>query len=80
MKLIEKLLEARRRRLAAQDLRALGPEVLGDIGVEPGRIHETVSGMLAARKAAEGRSSERQSRREAASVWPDGAAAAPCRP
>lgn len=79
MRFIEKLRDARRRQLAARDLRALGPEILGDIGVEPDRIRETVSGMLAASKAAEGQTaSQRPAPQEAASVWPESARTASC--
>ena len=35
---ISKFFEARRRRLAIRDLKALPPEVLRDIGIEPDRI------------------------------------------
>ena len=66
MRFIEKWRDARRRRLAARELRALGPEILGDIGVEPDRIRETVSGMLAASETAESKSASSREFRSAA--------------
>lgn len=70
MRFIEKWRDARRRRLAARELRALGPEILGDIGVEPDRIRETVSGMLAVSETAASKSaSSRHSAKEVAPTW-----------
>jgi uncharacterized protein YjiS (DUF1127 family) len=53
MNILANVLRARRRRLAASQLRALPPHLLSDIGVEPDRIDETVSQILAAQAAAE---------------------------
>ncbi len=51
MHIIENIREAHRRRQAARDLRALSPDVLRDIGIEPDRIDAAVSQMLAAKPA-----------------------------
>ncbi len=48
MTIIERLRQAQRRRQAARQLRALPPELLSDIGIEPDRIDEAVASMAAA--------------------------------
>ena len=53
MNILANILRARRRRLAASQLRALPRHLLSDIGVEPDRIDETVSQILAAQAAAQ---------------------------
>ncbi len=52
MKLIQDFLKLRRRRQTVRELRALSPEQLHDIGIEPHRsLDDLVSGMLAAQEA-----------------------------
>ena len=46
MNILASLRQAHRRRQAVRQLRSLPPELLGDIGIEPGQIHEVVSDML----------------------------------
>jgi uncharacterized protein YjiS (DUF1127 family) len=53
MTILAKLRRAIRRRQAVRQLRALPPEILSDIGVEPDRIYEAVTGMLNASGQAE---------------------------
>lgn len=43
MNTLARFFEARRRRLAVRDLRALPPNILLDIGIEPGRIDSVVA-------------------------------------
>jgi len=43
MSILSRFAEARRKRLAVQDLKALPPETLLDIGIEPDRVHAFVS-------------------------------------
>jgi uncharacterized protein YjiS (DUF1127 family) len=47
MNIFARFAQARRRRQAIRDLRALSPELLRDIGVEPGQIGAAASGLLA---------------------------------
>jgi uncharacterized protein YjiS (DUF1127 family) len=55
MTILAKFRQAVRRRQAVRQLRALPPEILTDIGIEPDRIHEAVTGMLKASGQAEER-------------------------
>lgn len=43
MSILTRFAEARRKRLAVHDLKALPPETQLDIGIEPGRVHAFVS-------------------------------------
>jgi uncharacterized protein YjiS (DUF1127 family) len=56
MNILANLIQANRRRLAARQLRALSPRLLRDIGVEPDRIDETVTQMLAAQAHSQAKS------------------------
>lgn len=49
MNIFAKFAESRRRRQAARQLRAFPDALLRDIGIEPHRIDDAVSGMLAQR-------------------------------
>jgi len=49
---ISKFFEARRRRLGIHDLKALPPELLRDIGIEPDRIHAIVAGVQKEKRTA----------------------------
>jgi uncharacterized protein YjiS (DUF1127 family) len=51
MSILSKIHEARVRRLTTRSLQELSPELLRDIGIEPGGIHEAVSAAVAARAA-----------------------------
>jgi uncharacterized protein YjiS (DUF1127 family) len=53
MTILAKIRRAIRRRQATRQLRALPPEILRDIGIEPDGIPETVSGMLNAQEQGE---------------------------
>jgi uncharacterized protein YjiS (DUF1127 family) len=53
MNILAKLHQARRRRQAVRQLRAMEAYVLRDIGIEPGQIEEAVSGMLTAESETE---------------------------
>jgi uncharacterized protein YjiS (DUF1127 family) len=58
MSILSRIHEARVRRLARRDLKALSPELLRDIGIEPEGIDEAVTQVMAA-KARNARSHHR---------------------
>ena len=43
MSILARILEARRRRQTVRDLRAMSPQILLDIGIEPDRIDSSVA-------------------------------------
>lgn len=47
MTILARIRQAQRRRQAARELRALPPELLNDIGIEPDRIDEAVASIEA---------------------------------
>lgn len=51
MSILANILEARRRRQTISDLRAMSPEILLDIGIEPDRIDAVVSEAVRSRRA-----------------------------